>query len=216
MADPDGRGRRRPGCCRAFSLTDCALSNQSPIVVSELFQVTAQGEPARPLNFNAIFRAEFEYVWSSLRRLGIPERDLEDLAHDVFFRVYERLADYDTARPLRPWLFGFSFRVASDYRRRFSNRREVLSPASETRDPAPTALDRLEHAEALTLAQAALDGVEIERRAVFILHEIDGCPVPAIASALGLPLNTTYSRLRLARAEFRAALQRERRRRGER
>jgi RNA polymerase sigma-70 factor (ECF subfamily) len=173
-------------------------------------------EPLTPPTFNAIFRAEFDYVWHSLRRLGVPERDLEDLTHDVFFRIYERLSDYDSARPVRPWLFGFAFRVASDYRRRFSNRRELLSPASETSDPAPTPLDRLVQAEALTLAQTALNGIEIERRAVFILHEIDECPVPEIAKALGLPLNTAYSRLRTAREEFRSALQRERLRRGER
>ncbi|HWZ92866.1 MAG TPA: sigma factor-like helix-turn-helix DNA-binding protein, partial [Polyangiaceae bacterium] len=123
---------------------------------------------------------------------------------------------YDAARPVRPWLFGFSFRVASDYRRRFSNRRELLSRASETSDPAPTALDRLVQVEAMNLAQAALEGIEIERRAVFILHEIDGSSVPEIAAALGLPLNTTYSRLRVAREEFRTALRREQLRRGER
>jgi RNA polymerase sigma-70 factor (ECF subfamily) len=184
-------------------------------VVSDLLHVPALDEPLEPVSFNAIFRAEFDYVWNSLRRLGVPLRDLEDLTHDVFFRIYERLADYDRARPLRPWLFGFSFRVASDYRRRFSNRREVLSPASETSDPAPTALDRLVQAEAMTLARTALEGIEIERRAVFILHELDGSSVPEIANALGLPLNTTYSRLRVAREEFRAALQRERLRRGE-
>jgi RNA polymerase sigma-70 factor, ECF subfamily len=185
-------------------------------VVSERSDVTLLAEPLAPPNFNAIFRTEFDYVWNSLRRLGIPERDLEDLTHDVFFRIYERLADYDAGRPLRPWLFGFSFRVASDYRRRFSNRREVLSPESEAGDPGPTALDRLVQAEAMTLAQTALEGIEIERRAVFILHEIDGSSVPEIANALGLPLNTAYSRLRVARDEFRAALQRERLRRGER
>jgi RNA polymerase sigma-70 factor (ECF subfamily) len=185
-------------------------------VVSELVREPAQNEALDPAKFSAIFRSEFDYVWNSLRRLGVPERDLEDLTHDVFFRVYERLADFDASRPVRPWLFGFSFRVASDYRRRFSNRREVLNAASETSDPAPTALDQLVQAEALTLAQIALGGIELERRAVFILHEIDGCAVPELASALGLPVNTAYSRLRVARTEFQAALLRERARRGER
>ena len=172
-------------------------------------------EAKRAPNFAQIFAREFDYVWNSLRRLGVPERDLEDLAHDVFFRIYEHLADFDTARPLKPWLFGFAFRVASDYRRRFSNRREVLGADSEAIDPAPNALDQLVQAEALSLAQLALDGLDIERRAVFILHEIDGCAMPEIASALSLPLNTAYSRLRLAREQFHAAVRRERLRRGE-
>lgn len=167
-------------------------------------------------SFEAIFASEFDYVWHSLRRLGVPARDLEDLSHDVFFRVYQRLTDYDASRPLRPWLFGFAFRVASDYRRRFSHQREILGTEAEHSDPAPSALERLEYAEALSLAQAALAHIALERRAVFILHEIDGCAVPEIANALGLPLNTAYSRLRLARAEFQAGLQREQLRRGQR
>jgi len=166
-------------------------------------------------SFSTIFARDLSYVWTSLRRLGIPQRDLEDLSHDVFFRVYQRLADYDPERPLRPWLFGFCFRVASDYRRRFSNQREVLGAELEPTDPAPDALDRLVQAEATTLAQRVLQSLELDRRAVFVMHEIDGCPIPEVANALGIPLNTAYSRLRLAREQFADALRRERLRRGE-
>lgn len=175
-------------------------------------------EPAKPAvmpSFDAIFERDFGYVWNSMRRLGIPNRDLEDLSHDVFFRVYERLADFDRERPFRPWLFGFCFRVASDYRRRFANRREVLGAELEPVDPAPSALDRVLQAEATSLAQLALQGLELGRRAVFVMHEIDGAPIPEVAHALGIPLNTAYSRLRLAREQFSAALRRERLRRGD-
>ncbi|HEX2671205.1 MAG TPA: sigma-70 region 4 domain-containing protein [Polyangiaceae bacterium] len=48
------------------------------------------------------------------------------------------------------------------------------------------------------------------------MHEIDGCPIPEVADALGIPLNTAYSRLRLARQDFADGLRRERLRRGER
>ncbi len=174
----------------------------------------AESAPEAP-SFAQMFEAELDYVWHSLRRLGVPERDLEDLTHDVFFRVYERLADYDSERPLRPWLFGFAFRVASDYRRRFSNRREFLGADAEPADPAPNALEHLVQAEALDLARVALDKLDIERRAVFILHEIDGCAMPEIARVLTVPLNTAYSRLRLAREQFQSAVHRERLRRGE-
>ena len=40
------------------------------------------------------------------------------------------------------------------------------------------------------------------------MHDIDGHVMPDIAAALGVPLNTAYSRLRLARADFAAAVQR--------
>jgi len=171
---------------------------------------------AEKQSFNAIFARDLGYVWTSLRRLGIPIRDLEDLSHDVFFRVYQRWGDYDPGRPFRPWLFGFCFRVASDYRRRFANQREILGAELEPVDPSPDALERLVQAEATSLAQLVLQSLELDRRAVFVMHEIDGCPIPEVAEALAIPLNTAYSRLRLAREQFADGLRRERLRRGER
>src|SRR5262249_36605812 len=41
-----------------------------------------------PPSFDALFEAEFAYVWTSLRRLGVPARDLEDVTHDVLLEVY--------------------------------------------------------------------------------------------------------------------------------
>ena len=174
------------------------------------------GVAAELPSFSTLFARDLGYVWTSLRRLGIPHRDLEDLSHDVFFRVYQRLDDYDRQRPFRPWLFGFCFRVASDYRRRFANQREVLGAELEQIDPSPDAFDRLVQAEATSLAQLVLQSLELERRAVFVMHELDGCPIPEVAETLGIPLNTAYSRLRLAREQFTDGLRRERQRRGER
>jgi RNA polymerase sigma-70 factor (ECF subfamily) len=172
-------------------------------------------EPApEDLDFQTIFASQFQYVWGALRRLGIPPRDLEDVTHDVFLRVYRRRHQYDPARPVRPWLFAFAFRVASDYRRLARHRREVLEPASESADPKPTAVDELLRAEMLSTGYAALETLEFGRRAVFILYELDGCSMQEIAVALGIPVNTAYSRLRLAREQFQASLARMRLARG--
>jgi RNA polymerase sigma-70 factor (ECF subfamily) len=77
---------------------------------------------------------------------------------------------------------------------------------------APTAerdsLQQLVEAQQLALVQAALLAVDLEHRAVFILHELDEIPMPETAQALGIPLNTGYSRLRAARRKFESALQR--------
>lgn len=58
------------------------------------------------------------------------------------------------------------------------------------------------------LVTRALDAIAIERRAVFVMHDMDGIAVPEIARVLEMPLNTAYSRLRLARDEFRDAIRR--------
>jgi len=167
-------------------------------------------------DYRCLFEENFDYVWNSLRHLGVQARDLEDLAHDVFLRVHERFGDYDSARPLRPWLFAFVFRVASDYRRLARHRVEVLGPVAEPADTCRAADEQLIVREDRELARAVLQAVELDRRAVFILHDLDGVPIPEIAEALGIPTNTAYSRLRLARKEFGEAARRLRLARGDR
>lgn len=158
--------------------------------------------------FEAIFDAELSYVWTSLRRLGVQSRDLEDVAHEVFLRAFERMLDYDPARPIRPWLFAFAFRLASDYRRLSRHGTELYGDEPPLRTSAPDAEQLLVQREREELVARALAAVEIERRAVFILHELDEQPMPAVVETLGIPLNTGYSRLRVARDEFTTALRR--------
>jgi RNA polymerase sigma-70 factor (ECF subfamily) len=169
---------------------------------------SAESAPeARFALFEGIYDSELSYVWSSLRRLGIPERDLEDVAHDVFVVVHRRLDEYDRSRPIRPWIFGIAFRVASKYRRKSSNRRELLSDPDEPTVPS-TAHAHLAQREAKALVAQALEALDLDRRAVFVMHELDGITVPEIATSLDVPLNTAYSRLRLARQEFASAVRR--------
>jgi len=172
-------------------------------------------EALEPLEFRELFDEHFPYVWHALRRLGIADRDLEDLAHDVFLEVYRTRDRYDPARPLRAWLFGFAFRVASHHRRRARQRFEVLDDPGEQADAAPSALERVISSEALDVAHAALETIEIHRRAVFLMHEVDGFSIPEVSEALSIPLNTAYSRLRLARREFRERVRRLRSIQGE-
>jgi RNA polymerase sigma-70 factor (ECF subfamily) len=168
------------------------------------------GASDRP-TLRAVFESEFSYVFASLRRLGVREADLEDVTHDVFLVVHDKLADFDPTRPLRAWLFGIAFRVASDYRRRAHHRREVHDADREAVDPSPPVEGRIADAERRHLLLDALEALDVDKRAVLVMHDIDGHTAPVIAAALGIPLNTVYSRLRLARAEMRAAVESVRR-----
>jgi RNA polymerase sigma-70 factor (ECF subfamily) len=64
------------------------------------------------------------------------------------------------------------------------------------------------------LVRAALESIEFERRTVLVAFEMDDVPMKTIAEAMGIPLFTAYSRLRLAREDFRVALGRLERQRG--
>jgi RNA polymerase sigma-70 factor (ECF subfamily) len=107
------------------------------------------------------------------------------------------------------WLFGICMRVAAANRRRAYNRREQI-----TSDVPEEAADHLspEEAAAKREARARLDGVldlmDIEKRAIFVMFELDEVPCEDMAEMLGVPIGTVYSRLHAARKDFQAALAR--------
>ena len=156
--------------------------------------------------FEEIYRQEFDFVWRLVRRFGGRERDREDLVHDVFVAVHRSLSTYDRGRPLRPWLFGVTFRVVSDYRRRARFDHEIPVETHATAATPPVAHARLEQGEREALVAEGLERVSFEQRVVFVMHEMEGQTVPEIARALGIPENTCYSRLRLARKRFTSAV----------
>lgn len=165
-------------------------------------------------DFTKLFESESDYVWHTLRRLGVRERDLEDLVHDVFVVVHRHLGDFDPRRPIRPWLFGIAFRVAAGYRRLARTQREQVSDHIEAVDTMPGADDVVATKQAQAIVQEALEIIDLDRRAILLMYEFDGHSMPEIAQTLGIPLNTAYSRLRLARDQFAAACRRLQMRKG--
>jgi RNA polymerase sigma-70 factor, ECF subfamily len=116
---------------------------------------------------------------------------------------------------VRPWLFGFAYRLASDYRRLARHRRETLDEPCDGVDAAPSAADRVATRQTLELVWTALEQLDLDRRAILVLHDVEGYSIPEVADALDIPLNTAYSRLRLAREQFAKSVHRLRLRQGE-
>lgn len=157
--------------------------------------------------FDVVYREQFNYVWKLVQRYGVPARHLEDVVHDVFVLVHGNLASYDTSRPIKPWLAGFCFRVSQNFLRKAVQRREILDDPPEPLPTLTTPELELNKKQAYQLAQRALLAIDEHRRPVFILHEFEQMSIPEIADACNIPVNTAYSRLRLARAEFDRAIQ---------
>lgn len=155
-------------------------------------------------DFRTIFDDCYEYVWASLRRLGVHHGDLDDLTDEVFLRVHAALTTYDRRRPLRPWVFAFAFRVASEYRRLARHRLELGLEDESSVDSGPTPEEALARKEAYAIVDLALEAISLTNRAVFVMYEIDGVEMREIARTLDIPLNTAHSRLRLARGVFEA------------
>jgi RNA polymerase sigma-70 factor (ECF subfamily) len=154
------------------------------------------------------FEHEFEFIYRTLRRNGVNPSDVEDLVHEVFLVMWRRWDEYDQERPLRPWLAGIAFRLAYNHRARAG--REVPGGTVDIETTEPSQAERFESARDRALVQRVLASLAENHRAVMLLHDVEGLPMRSIAHELGIPLQTAYSRLRVARKTFAKAVRRDR------
>ena len=150
-----------------------------------------------------------DFVWATLERLGVRSRDLDDQLQEVFVVVFRRLDSYDGSTPIRGWLYGVCRRVAAAYRRRGYVRHEVPSEVQEDQvEEGDGPFESASQREARGLLRVLLDELDLDKRVVFVMFEVEEISCEEIARALGLPLGTVYSRLHTARKDFQMALER--------
>jgi RNA polymerase sigma-70 factor, ECF subfamily len=132
----------------------------------------------------------------------VRESDIEDVCQEVFVVVHRRLGDFEGRSTVKTWIYGIAVRTASDYRKRASHVRELAT------DSPPEQLSRDNPDEALAAHQARatldrlLDTLDDDKRAVFVLYEIEELPMNEVAQVVGCPLQTAYSRLHAARSKM--------------
>ncbi len=162
----------------------------------------------------ALMATHFDFVWRSLRRLGLSAVDADDGAQEVFLVASRKLGAISFGSEKR-FLFATALRVASTRRRGLKRRREEPrswlgeeepEPERERSEPGPERLAEL--ARARQELDQILDGMKLEQRAVFVLYELEELSVPEIAQLIDVPVGTVSSRLRGAREEFDSALRR--------
>jgi RNA polymerase sigma-70 factor, ECF subfamily len=166
-------------------------------------------EPGQIPQFSTVYEEHFDLVWRWLRRLGVRECDAEDAAQEVFVVVHRRLPEFQGRSRLTTWLFEICYRVAQAQRRGDRGRSisgiEVIGATAEAPADSCSLLDQKEQWSAL---DALLDEIPLDQRAVFALYELEELTGEQIAQLLDVPVGTVWSRLRLARQAFRAAVQR--------
>jgi RNA polymerase sigma-70 factor, ECF subfamily len=133
--------------------------------------------------------------------------DVEDTCQEVFLIVHAKLGDF-TGGSIRGWLFAIATRIASDYRRRAFVRREVTDDDVAEVPVAEAQTAAIERAQAVALLDTILATLDDDKRAVFMLFELEQMPMQEVAVALGCPLQTAYTRLHAAREHVTAAIER--------
>lgn len=159
-------------------------------------------------DFEPLYAQHFEFVWRSLRLLGVEESALADATQDVFSVVARQLSSFQGRSSLRTWVFGIAQHTAANHRRRRARKQEPLRPVSDTlpsAEPSPHA--HAEGREAAELIVHFCSELEESRRAVFVLGLLEGVPAQDIAALLGLPLNTVYTRMHTLRKALQRRLE---------
>lgn len=166
-----------------------------------------RAEPSRPggadPRFRALYHGHFGLVWSLTAHFGVPAAAREDVAQEVWLTVHRRI---DALRPEaspRAWVASIARHVASRHHRsqtRHARKRAALSLhvealATSTGEP-----------DVFATVDAALARMDPGQREVFLLMQVEELSGPECSEILGLPLNTVYSRLRLARARLAEAM----------
>ncbi|OJH39781.1 RNA polymerase subunit sigma [Cystobacter ferrugineus] len=168
------------------------------------------GPTPRPPDFQQVYAESALFVWRTLRRLGVREEDLEDVCQEAFVVVHRRLSDFDGSATVRTWLFGICRRVASDYRRRAHIRRETAVEELPEGAQAPEQVEVVARKQARALLDRILEELDEDKRAVFVLFELEQWPMAEVAQAVGCPLQTAYSRLYAGREHVKQAVARAR------
>jgi len=159
-------------------------------------------------SFERIFTEHAPLVWRALRRLGVADADVDDVCQQVFMTIDRRLEGFAGRSALSTWIYGICVHTASAHRRRHRRRREELMAAPPEVATDPPQVRELERRHAFAVVDEVLEALDEDKRAVFVLYEIEELAMKEVAEALGCPLQTAYARLYAARRQFEASMRR--------
>ncbi|MEO7109783.1 MAG: sigma-70 family RNA polymerase sigma factor [Polyangiaceae bacterium] len=180
---------------------------QVGVVQSAATETTNDAASASRLR--ALVIEHYDFVWRSLRRLGIADAAAEDATQKVLMVLSQRLSQIRPGTE-KGFLYSTALHVAQHERRSFARKKEdanddaVSAAVSRAPDPA----EQLDAAQRRALLDEALDSLPIDFRAVFVLFEMEELTMIQISELLELPPGTIASRLRRARELFRESSKR--------
>jgi RNA polymerase sigma-70 factor (ECF subfamily) len=174
-----------------------------------------EAHAAERLVFASVYEEHFDFVFRTVRRLGVAAATAEDVTQEVFVVVHKTLWRFEGRSSVRTWLFGIARNVAYRHRRALGRRITVTSGDERALEvahdeSARSAHDLAERSEAARVLDGLLDELDDEKREAFVLVELEEMSMPEVAEALEINVNTAYTRLRAARRQFEEALARYR------
>lgn len=141
-------------------------------------------------------------LWLFVRRLGVAEGDVDDVVQEAVLVVAKRLGGIAPGAE-KSFLFSTAYKMSADARRRQKRKNETSDEHLEDRfDSSPDVSSLIDQRRALEDLDRVLQGMPLELRAVFVLHELEERTMAEIAELLAIAGGTVASRLRRARELF--------------
>ncbi len=169
-------------------------------------------------------RTHHQRVYGLCYRFTGNGADAEDLAQDVFLKIYSNLGSYDGGRgSLAVWITTMTRNLLVDNYRRTRNQRATgsldegweqaeelrpLRPIDRLTASGPTPHEAAARKELARIVQDALARVSMELREAVILRDLQDLDYKEIAQVLGIPEGTVKSRISRGRAELARLLER--------
>ena len=163
----------------------------------------------------AIVDANYDFIWRSLRGLGVPPGSIDDATQQVFWIAAQKI-DTIAVGAERSFLFSTARGIAANLRRARLRSPELLDEVAMTKhvDEAPGPEQLASSSQAKQILGRILDAMDEDVRTIFVLFELEGLTTRDIAELLELAPGTVASRLRRGREEFEGATKRFRAARG--
>lgn len=201
MIDPDAGGNERSGETSACSLMSANVSNVLPLV--------GVVDVARDARLRRSVDEHYLFVWRSLRRLGVPESEADDVAQETFLVFSRKLGAIDASAE-RGFLFRTATYAAMHAQRKYRRQRTLEESAAilDGDGEHPSVEEDAEREETLVLLDSLLAKLSDDLRVVVILCDLEEMTMTEAAEILSVPVGTVASRLRRARAALAAGMTR--------
>lgn len=159
---------------------------------------------SRPFEF--IVRRYQMQLYRYLKRLIWRHEDIDDILQETFLRAYQNLADFDTTRPLYPWLRRIAFNLAISHLRAIGRLQPLDSLPDDFLKEMMDPLQEMENAELQRAIDRAIAGLPADQQTILSLQFRGGFSYQEISQQLQIPIGTVMSRLARAKEKLRAEL----------
>ena len=179
--------------------------------VTELTELIERCKAGDGLAFREVFRNHRADVARLVQRMTGRPGDLEDIVQEVFLQVYRSIKDFRGQSRFSTWLYRVTVNVVL-MQRRAARSRPVFQEASDESfgsDSRDLPDDQVARSRRVAAFYRLLDRLSDKKRAVFVLHELEGLSPTEVAKVVSAPVLTVRTRLFYARRELLEMLREE-------